>query len=59
MASTATKLMSVIVRIEVGFTSQDGKIETGGIIETNRLSKDTHRITLVAGEGKKKKEGLP
>lgn len=34
-------------------SSRDGKIGTGGIIETNGLFKGTHRITLVAGEGKR------
>jgi hypothetical protein len=39
-------------------SSQDGKIGTGGIIETNGLSKGTHRITLVTGEEKKGRKGF-
>jgi hypothetical protein len=45
--------MSVIVRIEARISPQNGKIGTSGVIETNGLSKGTHRITLVAGEGEK------
>jgi hypothetical protein len=47
--------MSVIVRIEAGFPHRTERLGQAEYIETNGLSKGTHRITLVAGE--REKEG--